>query len=99
MIKITKLKEAENPRFGSASSVEEYRASLDAEENLSPNIDYWIIGEPINKLKVGESFEVARFVRNGIRVPGLFQTSRVKKITENGFETENSVYLIEEVNE
>lgn len=97
MIKLTKLKEVENPRHGSASSVEEYRASLEAEVNLSPNVDYWVIGEPINELKVGDAFYLSRFNRNGVEVFGIMSTSIVQKITENGFETMNSVYLIEQV--
>jgi len=97
MIKMTKLKEVENPRVGSASSIEEYRASLTVEENLSPNVDYWVIGEPLNDLKVGQGFRLFRTNRNGVECPGVMSTSTVQKITENGFETMNSVYLIEQV--
>lgn len=103
MYKITKLKAVENPKVQSAETYEKYRESVVSgifepyDEHLSPNVDYWIIGEPITELKVGECLLVNRWVRNGVCIPGRFSTSRVTKITEGGFETQNSVYKMEKV--
>jgi hypothetical protein len=99
MHKITKLKAVENASFPTASTTAEYRATLNEEspKELSPNVDYWIIGEIIQSPVVGESMIVDRWNRNGVICRGIFQTSKIVEITETGIKTQNSEYKIEEV--
>jgi hypothetical protein len=101
MHKITKIKAVENASFPTASTTAEYRATLNEEDTkeLSPNVDYWIIGEIIEGPVVGESMVVDRWNRNGVITRGVFQTSKVIEITETGIKTTNSEYTIEEVDD
>ena len=94
MFKITKLKPVVDFICPTAVTTEEYRKS----DDLSPNVDYWVIGEVLAEPTIGRSLMVKRYIRNGIEVPGLFSTSLVTEITENGFKTMNSEYKIEKVN-
>ena len=96
LYKITKLSAVKNPVVQSAQSVDEYRESLHTyDETLSPNVDYWMIGELISGPVLGESVILQRSNRNGIEMPGVFTSSIVTKITEAGFETMNSNYKME----
>lgn len=105
MHKITKLKAVDNPLVSTAETHDDYRASVENslfkvfDDHLSPNVNYWTIGEIVIPPQVGLSVVMHRWVRNGEMIRGTFTTSPVKKITESGFETLNSVYLIEEVDD
>ena len=73
--------------------------SMDDHEMGKPNtgdtsipIEYNIEGYLLNKIQVNESVMVNRLKRNGIRVAGLFSTSRVTEVGQNYFKTKNSVY-------
>jgi len=107
MYKITKIKGVENPIAQTAKSVDDYRESLltsmlspSLESNhLSPSVDYWILGEIIEGPEVGKPLVVDRWMRNGILNRGVFYTSKITKITEDGFETMNSVYKMEKADD
>jgi hypothetical protein len=105
MYKITKLKSVDNPLVETADNHDQYRESIVStifkrdDDHLSPNVDYWTIGELIIPPQVGLSVVLDRWVRNGELIRGRFTTSPVTKITEDGFETLNSVYLMEEVDD
>lgn len=100
MHKITKMREADSPAYPTAPSHDTYRENLNNPEGVySTNIDYWLIGELIQSPVVGESVVVDRWVRNGQMIRGIFHTSLVTKVTEDGFETINSVYKMEEVDD
>lgn len=106
MHKITKLKAVENPVVQTASSDKEYRDSVVnglfnsfEDKHLSPSVDYWIIGELMAPPVVGQSLMVNRWNRNGVLCMGIFTTSPITKITDDGFETMNSVYKMEEVDD
>lgn len=65
---------------------------------------YWIVGELIRPLEIGQPVIVHREMRNGVAVPGTFTTSLICEIegypTLDGaatIKTENSVYRIERV--
>jgi hypothetical protein len=98
MHKITKLKEVDGANYPAAPSHDEYRDGLQSlDDKFSPNVDYWIIGELIQPPSIGHYVVVDRWVRNGVAIRGVFHSSLVTKITEDGFETQNSVYRLEEV--
>jgi hypothetical protein len=105
MHKITKLKASDEARFPTAETHDEYRKSVEnsvfsySDDHLSPNVDYWTIGDILRGPTIGESLIMDRWMRNGQLIRGTFKTSRVTKITEDGFETQNSVYKIEEVDD
>jgi len=98
MYKITKLKSVKNPIFPTADTHDEYRESLVSDVDVSPPVDYWIIGELLAQPTVGRSLMMKRYIRNGVEIDGFFSTSCVTEITETGFCTMNSEYLMEKVN-
>lgn len=63
--------------------------------NVSLPIDYWLEGYLTEDLSVGKSVVVSRTNRNGVEIGGLFTTSTVTEITNDGFKTLNSVYKLE----
>ena len=105
MKKLTKLDVAEHPKVESANTLQEYGNSvwdllespIREQDHLSPNVGYWIIGTVLNELSVGEPLQMYRHSRNGVVVPGLFQTSLVTEIDGDYFTTTNSVYKLEDV--
>lgn len=97
MVKITKVAKSPSAKYESADSPDSYRASLEAGENVSPNIDYWIIGDFLQPPEIGKSVVVDRRIRNGVKMLGIFRSSIVKEVTPTGFITNNSVYLVESV--
>jgi hypothetical protein len=100
MHKLTKIKTVDNPQAATASDYDKYRESLDSNDNhLSPNLEYWVIGEIIKKPEVGGFLVMDRWVRNGVLARGRFVTSEITSITEDGFETMNSVYKLEKTDD
>ena len=105
MHKLTKLKAVENPQAKTSSNHDEYRESVVSglhridDNHLSPNVDYWVVGKIINPPSIGEGLIMDRWVRNGQLTRGRFTTSKIKCITEDGFETMNSVYKMEKVDD
>lgn len=59
-------------------------------------VEYTLEGILLKDIKIGESVSIDRRVRNGVKINGDFESSPVVKILPNGFETLNSVYLIED---
>jgi hypothetical protein len=92
MVKITKLRESANPVV-KAGDPETYQYGQ--LNDVSVPIDYTVEGELIEPITIGRGVFVNRSKRNGVAAPGIFQTSPVVKIKKNGFETQNSVYLVE----
>lgn len=105
MHKITKLKASDDPSYPTADTHDDYRHSVTSfpikhkDSRLSPSVDYWVIGDITCPPQVGVSVMMDRWVRNGVLARGRFSTSPVVKINENGFETMNSVYKLEEVDD
>lgn len=64
----------------------------DQDANVSLPVEYTVEGELVGKMQVGNSVVIARDTRNGVKVPGLFQTSTVTEVTATQFKTRNSVY-------
>lgn len=97
--KITKLSPTVNFQVSTAGSHDEYRDSLKTNNDVSPNVDYWVLGEILDGPIIGSPLKMFRYMRNGSEIYGLFTTSPITEITDNGFKTMNSVYLMEEVPE
>lgn len=58
-------------------------------------LGYWIEGDLVAPIQVGQSVAVRRSVRNGKHVPGLFWTSPVVAWDGQRLETANSLYRVE----
>jgi hypothetical protein len=61
-------------------------------ENFSLPIDYWVEGELLQGITVGESVVIARETRNGVVAMGMMTTSPVVEVRATSFSTKNSVY-------
>jgi hypothetical protein len=94
-IRVTKLKSCENPRAITPSK-SEYVPGQD-NGNVSLPVDYWAEGYLLNDLKVGGILMLDRRIRDGICAYGCMNTTAIKKITKTSFETQNSIYLVEKV--
>jgi hypothetical protein len=62
------------------------------DENVSLPVEYTAEGELIGEIKVGRSVVIDRDTRNGVKMPGIFQSSTVTEVTATQFKTRNSVY-------
>lgn len=64
--------------------------------NVSLPINYTVEGELVGTIVVGKPVVVNRDTRNGVKVPGIFNTSEVQtiapKVNGGTFHTRNSVY-------
>jgi hypothetical protein len=58
-------------------------------------VDYWFEGWLVHPPIVGNRVAVIRLVRNGLRRPGVFWSTRVTHVGCGHFHTVNSVYRIE----
>ena len=105
--RLTKLSPCTNPVAPSAGSMDEYRKSLNAvrlQDQLSPNIDYWVEGTLLDDRlpKIGSSISIIRDIRNGLKWSGTMTTTVLTEIAEHQdgsyrLTTQNSVYLLEPV--
>ena len=95
-IKLTKINIANNPKVETAT-LEEYKFGEINEKSIP--LEYEIVGEVGSMPKVGFVFSGIRTIRNGIEMPGIFQLTRIKEITEEEgkyiLKTQNSVYKME----
>lgn len=107
MKKLTKIAVGDFPLVESANTLEEYGASVWNslftlfENHSSPPVDYWVAGDIIGEVTVGEPLKMYRHIRNDVKVEGIFYTSPVRELIKNsekeliGFSTANSVYRVE----
>lgn len=91
-VRLTKIGACETPE-ASTPTFDCYEPGTNNGEVSVPN-NYCVEGFLCGEIAVGESVTMMREIRNGIKMSGLFQTSPVTKITESGFETLNSVYVL-----
>jgi hypothetical protein len=94
-IRITKLCSSPNPLYPMKDLNEYEHGQINPGYTLPS--EYYVEGTITNPPVVGESFTMLRSNRNGVKISGIFTTSKVTKITDNGFETLNSVYLLEDI--
>lgn len=92
-IKLTKINKVDNPRYPTPEATN-YIPGID-NGKVSLPIDYWVEGNAMFEPEVGECMIVDRTSRNGEPIRGVMHTSVITKITEDGFETLNSVYKLE----
>jgi hypothetical protein len=99
--RLTKINKVKNPLAETASSVEEYRNSLDDDVELSPSIDYYVEGFLLNVPILGQCLEIERTNRNGVEVQGIMSTTKIMAFEKmDGYielRTENSIYRLEEI--
>lgn len=99
MIKLKKISEAAAPKYR-AANWDEYKCGED-NGDISLPIEYELTGMIIGDLEVGKSLAINRNTRNGVECLGIFYSTTVKNITEKDnfkiIETENSVYLLEDL--
>jgi hypothetical protein len=93
-VKISKVGQVEDALY-EAPSFNEYEMGKYNGDITLP-IEYWLEGflnddEPT----VGKSVVVLRTSRNGVQMGGLFSSSTVTEVTDDGFKTLNSVYKLE----
>ena len=99
-VELTKINVVSDPECATALK-EEYIQGGDNDK--SPFIDYTLKGHLLGGLEEGKRIAIARYERNGIKVDGFFQSSKVDKIerafpacakSEVTLHTKNSVYLL-----
>jgi hypothetical protein len=92
-VRISKLSASQDPEVQTPTS-EEYDV-LKGHAAISLPVDYWLEGYLLQEPEVGKSVLVQREVRNGLKVSGMFVSTEVVKVSEDTFETLNSIYKIE----
>lgn len=93
LVKVKKLRPCLNPAYPSADWHDYPFGS--AIEGVSLPVDYELIGYLLGLPKVGGRLIILRVSRNGVNVPGLFCSSRIRVISDMRIETTNSVYHVE----
>jgi hypothetical protein len=74
----------------------EWGTYLEGESNdASLPVDYSVRGLLLQGPSIGSWVIILQLVRNGVAVPGVFQSTAVKAFNGAEFETENSVFEIE----
>lgn len=91
-VKITKIDSSAMPDVQTAKWSEYKQGGVN---DKSPPIEYWVTGELINPISLGNSIKVARDCRNGEQVSGYFYTSPVVSWNGRFATTRNSFYLVE----
>ena len=92
-VRLTKISAVADPEFPTPS-FEEYEAGK-LNNNLSIPNDYWLEGWLIKEPVLGSYIVVAREVRNGVKFGGIFQSSMITQVTDDGFKTLNSIYKLQ----
>ena len=93
LVKITKIKACENAEYATPDWKDYDVGKLNG--NMSLPTDYYLEGYLIKEIVKGESVLVERISRNGEKIGGFFQTSKVTEVFDGGFKTLNSVYKID----
>lgn len=96
-VQILKISEVAGTQFPAADNREWIQGGFNGKLHKSLPIAYTLKGILLNDIVVGEQVQVDRTERNGVKEVGSFVTSPVMKVTECGFATQNSVYLIEQL--
>jgi hypothetical protein len=95
MVKIIKLKAAQNPQTPSGRWDTYQIGSRNNRESLP--VDYEMIGDLLFEIEVGYPVIMRCVERNGTPCDSVFTSTPVLEITEGGFRTANSIYLMEPV--
>jgi hypothetical protein len=92
-IRLTKIEPTEGALFPTPNP-EDYKYGED-NGNVSIPKGYTLEGYCAAMPAVGSQFAVERFTRNGVEAYGMFLSSTITKVTQDGFETRNSKYVLE----
>lgn len=95
-VKITKIGVADNYKVESATW-EQY--AVGKENSMSLPVEYQVEGFLLKDIVVGHSIRVDRRYRNGDKVNGVFISSAVESFDGKVATTQNSQYLVEEIEE
>ncbi len=94
-VRIKKVNPTSNPKHETAAK-EEWIPGLGNPEGKSIPVEYTIEGYLARDIVLDKGVMVYRTLRNGEKADGIFYTSNVQKIiNDNKFETYNSVYEVE----
>ena len=96
-VRLTKIKASENPEYRTPEW-NDYKQGI-VNEFVSIPADYWVEGYLIKPIEVGEHALIDRRIRNGEEVSGFMTTSKILEINGDIFETLNSIYKIEYLEE
>jgi hypothetical protein len=91
LVELTKLRMSTNASVP-PGKWDEYRVG--AENDASLPVDYTLTGILIVPPRIGAMVITLRLTRNGIEVPGVYQSTEVTQSSDGGFTTLNSVYKI-----
>jgi hypothetical protein len=72
----------------------EYRLG-DSSNSTSLPVDYVLLGVLVAPPRVGDRVKIMRLSRNGVGVPGIFESTVVVDVADGGFTTLNSVYRLQ----
>lgn len=92
-VRIKKIASQINPKYPTAEQ-DKWHCG-EENDDYSPPIEYEIEGELVYPITLGKAVLVHRSKRNGVEADGVFQSSNVKTLGLNSFETLNSIYEIE----
>lgn len=92
-VRIKKIGVATTPLYPTPK-IEDYEMGGD-NPGVSLPIEYELEGDLVMPITVGQSVNVNRHSRNGVKCPGWFQTSTVVELKGNTFTTRNSLYQVE----
>lgn len=95
MVKIIKLRAAQNPRTP-PGRWDTYKIGS-RDNGVSLPVDYEMIGDLLFEIEVGSPVIVRCVERNGTPCDSVFTSTPVIEITADGFRTANSIYLMEPV--
>jgi hypothetical protein len=93
LVQLTKLS-ASPTAVCPAGNWDEYRLGA-ADNSTSLPVDYALLGYLLVPPRVGHEVQIIRVSRNGVPVFGVFISTVVQQLIEEGFVTENSVYRLE----
>lgn len=95
-VRVAKVGIVENPSYRTPEWSEYEFGERNA--GVSVPLNYWLEGQLVWEPKVGDHMLVDRSSRNGIELPGLFETSPVTAVESVGSQlrvsTRNSVYMV-----
>lgn len=99
-VKMTKVGAVEDTNI-KTPEWEEYKMGED-NPGYSVPVQYWVTGRLIQDMAFDHGVMILRDTRNGVEVDGIMRTSPIVRMTKKTdkileLETENSVYLIEEL--
>ncbi len=92
-VRVTKISASTEPLYPMQALNEHMHGQVNSGFTLP--VEYYVEGVMDKAPIVGESFHMLRHSRNNIQSQGVFITSKVIKVNEDGFETLNSIYRLD----